>query len=114
LFDFDFRNDPGGDSMPHVGGADTATDLEAKFWEYHAENPHVYLAFKRAALELLGAGVQHYGAGAIFEYLRFETAVRASGDTFKLNNNYRSRYSRLLAEEDARFVDFFEFRTLKT
>lgn len=89
--------------------------IDRAFDEFHAAHPEVYREFRRAAEQLLGAGIEHYGAGAIFEALRFHSAVNSGRDGgFKLNNNFRSRYARLLMTEDPRFRDFFETRRLRS
>lgn len=79
------------------------------FWKYHAENPHEL--FKKYARELKNAGRMNYGSGAIFERIRWHLAVETRGDEFKLNNNYRSCYSRLFVHEHPEFTGFFRTRT---
>lgn len=98
---------------PSGGSAGT---LQARFEAFHAEHPDVYAEFKRAAYRLLRAGVRHYGAKAIFEFLRYQRAIsgRDVGEPWKLNNNYHSRYARLLIDEDPRFAEILEVRALKT
>jgi hypothetical protein len=86
---------------------------DVAFDEYHRANPQVYTAFRRLALRLLNQGVKHYGAKAIMEVVRFQTTVRGTGDAFKINNNYTSRYARMLMAKDERFAGFFELRSLK-
>lgn len=93
--------------------------LESRFQEYHRRHPEVFDEFRRMALRLHNAGVRHYGAGAIFEAIRFHRAVDGrlgdDGDAFKVNNSFRSRYSRkLVAEDPARWEDFFSFRKLRS
>ena len=91
------------------------TRIDRAFAEFHAAHPEVYREFRRACEQLLAAGVEHYGAGAIFEVLRFHSAInRARDGGFKLNNNFRSRYARLLMTEDPRFREFFETRKLRS
>lgn len=81
------------------------------FWLYHEANPHVYELFKKFSRQLKLAGRKHYGVGAIIERIRWHFAVESSGDEFKINNNYRSCYARLLMIEDQAFNDFFELRS---
>lgn len=90
--------------------------LDERFQQYHEAHPEVFAEFRQLATQLLNKGHRHYGAGAIFEYIRFQRALRGGLDDegLKLNNSYRSRYSRMLAAEDPRFKPFFEFRTLKS
>jgi len=64
------------------------------FERYDAENPKVWELFERFSLEVLAAGHRHFGAGAVFERIRWYVSVETKGDTWKLNNNYRSFYAR--------------------
>lgn len=73
----------------------------------------MYLYFKRFALEARQSGVKKYGAKAIFERLRWHVMIERRGDDFKINNNYVSRYVRLLIGEHPEFNSFFSTRSLK-
>ena len=108
---FDFVNDEP-EPPPDTG----AEGLEARFQAYHREHPEVYREFRQAAEQLLCRGIRHYGAKAIMEVVRFHRAVSGEGpgEPFKINNNYTSRYARLLQSDDPRFSEFFETRELKT
>lgn len=86
---------------------------EEQFQKYHQENPQVYDAFCRIAQGLWSSGHRHYGAKAIMEYIRMETAVRGN-DGIKINNNYTRWYARLLIQQCPDFRDFFRLRELKT
>ncbi|CAB4180862.1 hypothetical protein UFOVP1056_1 [uncultured Caudovirales phage] len=46
--------------------------------------------------------------------LRWETAMSTTGDDFKLNNNYRSRYARLIMATCPDLTDVFDTRELHT
>ena len=88
-------------------------NLDARFREYHAKNPHVYEQFKEAAIQMRQAGRAHFGAKCIMEYVRFQTAVHGTDPQgFKINNNYTSRYVRLLETEHPAFKGFFAKRTI--
>jgi hypothetical protein len=87
-----------------------ASHVVVQFEDYHSVNPHVYELFKSFAEEMLDTGVKKYGAGAIFEQVRWHVAVTVKGDVFKMNHNYRSCYARMLMKEDRRFRSFFSTR----
>ena len=56
-------------------------------------------------------GRTHYGAKTIVEVLRYETDLRDSEQTFKLNNNYTSGLARLfMSEHGERYPKFFQLR----
>lgn len=80
------------------------------FWKFHTENPHVYELFKRFSADARNAGRRAYGSGAIFERIRWHVSIEVRGEDFKMNNNYRSCYSRLLCIEDPEFQGFFQLR----
>ena len=89
------------------------TPADRRFREYHKQNPHVYGAFCRAALSLIAAGRDHYGAKAIFEKIRFDSII-SGNDEFKINNNYVSRYSRMFERQHPEHAGFFRKRELKS
>jgi hypothetical protein len=89
-------------------------NMDDRFWEYHRANPHVFILFARFAMQVKHNGHDHYSAKAIFERVRWHFSVETTGEDFKLNNNYTSRYARLLAEEYPEFEGFFRNRELST
>ncbi len=82
------------------------------FVAFHCANPQVYQTLRRMALAMRRRGVKQFGIAALFEVLRYENALRTSGEEFKLNNNYRSFYARLLMEQESELDGFFETRSL--
>jgi hypothetical protein len=49
----------------------------------------------------------------LVERLRWEYDTTTTGDPFKLNNDYRSRYVRKIVAEYPDLADAFETRTLR-
>ena len=88
--------------------------LDERFAEYHAKNPAVFELFKKFAGMARDSGRTHFSAKAIMERVRWEICF-ASRDrrNFKVNNNYTSRYARLLVSECPEFRGFFEMRELR-
>lgn len=87
-------------------------NIEKQFNEFHAENPRVYVLFKKFCSEVLSAGRQRYSSKAIFEQIRWHIyVVTRSDDDFKLNNNYTAHYARLWIHEHPHHRTFFETRT---
>ena len=71
------------------------------------------------------SGHHHFGAKAIMERVRWEVSVymrrshfegyvATTGEQFKVNNNYTSRYARKLISEKPEFKGFFQTRRLST
>lgn len=83
--------------------------LQEKFEIYHAENPHVYVLFRKYAKMAKDRGYTRFSSKAIFERLRWHYAMETQGDEFKLNNNYTAFYARELSKEPE-FNGFFELR----
>jgi hypothetical protein len=85
--------------------------LVQKFWAFHEENPHVYDNLKRKAIRLKRRGFEHWGIGGLFEVLRWQQAMKTTERDFKLNNNHRAFYARLLMLREAYLEGFFEVRS---
>lgn len=84
--------------------------IAERFAAFHEQNPHVYDALRDLALKMQARGVKRWGIGAAFEVLRFNALMQTNSLDYKLNNDYRSAYARLLMDSDARMVGFFETR----
>ena len=85
--------------------------IAINFKLFHAENPHVYAYFRTYTRQMIERGFEHGSASLIFERIRWEIAVTTSGE-LKLNNNYRSRYSRLWMRDNPDHPGFFRTRKL--
>jgi hypothetical protein len=94
----------------HPAFKDLSPKIVRAFWAYHEANPHIFPLIVRFARQVREAGRSRYSVVAIFERIRWHLTVETKGDDFKLNNNYRSCYSRLLALEHPEFEGFFETR----
>lgn len=92
-----------------------ASRAEERFQAFHRAHP-VYREFARRALALHARGWRHFGAKAIFEALRYDTALGAGPEEapYRLNNNLVSRYSRMLTDEHPELRGFFEQRVLRS
>lgn len=99
---------------PLIHGDRTSTIQEA-FEQFHRLNPWVFDALVTLARDLHRKGHQRIGIGMLFEVLRWNYLTRTvdpAGD-FKLNNNYRSRYARMIADTCPDLTAVFETRQLK-
>ena len=87
-----------------------------KFEEFHQANPHVYINLEALAEKLIRRGQKHIGIGYLFEILRYETFMRTEDpdSDYKLNNNYRSRYARLLLERRPEWTEIISVRNLRS
>lgn len=99
-----------------VDGARPAETIQQAFMRFHEANPWVAAELRRMALDLVAQGHQRVGIGMLFEVLRwrFMRGTDDPGSTFKLNNNYRSRYARMLELTTPELAGRFETRALHT
>jgi len=97
-----------------VGKVDRKLSIDEQFKQFHEANPAVYDALRNLALDMRRRGVQHYGTKGLFEVLRWSYSLQTQGDEFLLNNNYTSRYARLLMQQEPELAGFFETRELKS
>ncbi len=88
--------------------------IDAAFWNFHTNHPEVYKGLVRLAYQAVNAGRERIGIKMLFEVLRWEWIITPdTSEEFKLNNNYTSRYARLIMEEPG-LGDVFETRRLTT
>lgn len=91
--------------------------LQRDFEAFHHANPEVYDRLVKLARAYLEAGKTHEGIGHLWEIMRwqfwFETR-RGEHELYRLNNNWRSRYARLIMEREPDLAQFFETRRLRS
>ena len=84
---------------------------------FHAAHPEVYRMFERFALEGVAAGMELLGAKAVWERLRWETAVaarRPDGTAFRLYNNYTAYYAREFMARHPEYPEVFATRKVRS
>jgi hypothetical protein len=89
-----------------------ANPIEARFWEFHDENPRVYRLFDRFTRQAIARGHDHLSADMVMHRIRWESAVETTDGEFKVNNNYSAYYGRLWMRENPGFAGFFRTRKL--
>ena len=85
---------------------------EAAFQAFHAENPHVYRSLVELARAAKEKGAAEIGIGMLWEVLRWRLFFETTDANFKLNNNHRSRYARLIMAQEPDLAGIFEVREL--
>jgi hypothetical protein len=88
--------------------------LDERFEDFHATHPWVLEALEDVTTRWIKAGGGRIGVKALFEQLRWERATTHSGEPLHLNNNFTSRYARLLCERHPEWCEVFELRRLRT
>jgi len=87
--------------------------LQERFEDFHASNPQVFAALEDMVRSLRAAGRTRVGIEMLMNQLRWQSMISTRGDDFKINQNYASRYARLLVAEHPEWDGMFEFRTLR-
>ena len=89
-------------------------ELEAKWREFHAANPHVYDLFEEFAFEAIKAGRERYSIKTILELVRWHTDVTTrSVDGFKLSNNHTAYYAREFHRRNPEHAGFFKTHAVR-
>jgi len=88
--------------------------IQERFEAFHKANPHVYEIVVGMARQLYHKGRKRISISMIFEVLRYEYLIRTEGDAFRLNNDFRSRYVRMLREREPALGALFETRELRS
>ncbi|WP_328404018.1 hypothetical protein OHS70_34305 [Streptomyces sp. NBC_00390] len=91
-----------------------AQSIQQRFEDFHALNPWVHRELERMTADCAQHGWNRVGIGMLFELLRYRYGEATRGDEFRLNNNFRSRYVRLLVDEHPEWSPLFEVRALRT
>ena len=89
--------------------------IEKCFVAFHEKNPHVYRNLVIMARQLGSRGRKKIGMKMLFEPLRWNylMATDDPNSDYKLNNNYTSRYARLISKQEPDLSAIFEVRELK-
>lgn len=95
-------------------GRRQAESLEFRFHRFHRDNPHVYRRLVELAREAQAKGHARYSIDGLFHVLRWEQPITTdTSEVFRLNNDYRSLYARLIMKQEPDLASFFETRELK-
>lgn len=88
--------------------------IQQQFEAFHAANPWVYRALVRLTTDWVAAGRTRIGIGMLTEVVRWQYGrATVSSDDFRINNNFRSRYVRLMLAEHPAWSSVFQLRELK-
>ena len=88
--------------------------IRDRFVKFHLENPDVYVRIVGIARQMKQRGVVKMGISLIYDRLRWLHFLETRGEeAFKLNDNYRSEYARLVMAQQSDLVGFFRIRSLR-
>jgi hypothetical protein len=90
--------------------------IQQRFEAFHQANPWIYRVLVQMIQELRDHGVTRFGVRSLWEVLRWKITmgqVHVPDGDFKLNDNFISRYARLLIANNPEYVTMFELRALR-
>ena len=91
-----------------------SSQMERDFARFHGENPRVYEVLRDLALaEMKVNRKRKLGIAALWERMRWHMDLETKNTDFKLPNNHRSRYARLLMKQEPELSTFFTIRPLR-
>ena len=93
-----------------------AKSIDARFRAFHDGNPQVYTLLVTLAREARDKGHNRISIGMLWEVVRWNrlVAVLDTSSRYELNDNYRSRYARLIMEQEPDLDGIFEVRELRS
>lgn len=83
---------------------------EERWLAFHRAHPQVYKMLVELARDRKAAGQKHYSINRLFETMRYLKWAAWGDEPFKLNNNYRAFYARLLMLRCPDLDGFFRVR----
>lgn len=87
--------------------------IQQRFEAFHEANPWIYRALVALARDWIERGHSRAGIKSFIEVVRWQYGRQSSGEPWKLNNNFTSRYARLIAAQEPDLADLFETRELR-
>lgn len=93
----------------------TERSIERNFQRFHAEHADVYAEIVRLCREWRARGRERWSIDGAFEVIRWQRHIASLPDAheaFKLNNDFRSRYSRMVMEQEPDLAGIFTTRAL--
>lgn len=89
------------------------SNIQARFEDFHKKNPHVYNRLVELTREWKASGNKKIGIGMLFEIMRWEKGLTTDNVRFKLSNDFRSRYARLIQVNEPDISTMFNLRELR-
>ena len=87
---------------------------ETAFDRFHSDNPRVYQVLVRLAREWVARfGGHKLGIATLYETARWQITLATNDAEFRLNNNWRSYYARLIMAQEPDLAGLFDLRASK-
>jgi len=86
--------------------------ISDRFEAFHAVNPRVYVTLVRLAREWVSrTGSHKLGIATLYERTRWEIAIKTSDPDYKLNNDFKAYYARLIMFSEPDLNGLFDLRS---
>lgn len=102
--------------LPNIPISTRPGSIAQRFLEFHILNPHVYRNLVVLAREVRAQDpFAQIGICTLYEVTRWKYRLETTvgEDQYKLNNDFRSRYARLIMAQEPDLKGIFEIRKLK-
>ena len=103
-------------AMPKAKPSAMRDTIAERFRQFHFDNPSVYAHIVKLVKDQYRRGRERIGMKALYEQVRWHVrlgTIRIRGE-YALNNDFTSRYVRMLIAEYPVFGSLFELRHLRT
>lgn len=93
---------------------DVRLTIQERFDRFHTTNPWVLHSLESLTSDYIGSGNPRVGMKMLTEVLRWHYDRETTGAPFKLDNDFTSRYTRLIIERNPQWGFAFETRALRS
>jgi len=102
------------DNGPLFRQPEPESRIDREFREFAFKHPEVEKELVKLARKAVAKGRKNFGMKALWEVMRwtFWMEWKEGEEPFKLNNNYTSRYARMLMDKHPELRGFFKTRRL--
>lgn len=99
------------EAVQRIVERDTDAPLQFEFERFHLAHPEVYEVLVKLARKAKRKGHDRLGIAMLWEVMRWEHMVGdQSGKEWKLNNNWKAFYARLIMEQEPDLAELFDTR----
>ncbi len=88
--------------------------IDTRFTEWHHANPGIYWRLVGMARQWKDSGHDKCSMDMLVNNLRWSYGIETGGDSFRINDHFVSRYSRLIAANEPDLAHLFNTRTLRS
>jgi len=92
----------------------TGNTIQERFEEFDNKNPLVWNLFKQQVQKAISRGKKKLSAKTILGFIRWNLTLATTGDEFKINDIFTSRYSRKYINQFPEHKEVFELRNLRS